>query len=646
MTDQNAPAEIVLASASPRRRELMSRVTPEFRVVPADVDETSIPETDPVRFAVAAAALKAGTVARSFPEAVVIGADTVVAVGLRILGKPDSRQSARRMLELLSGRRHRVITGVAMVHQAEDRLLTGYELTYVTFRPLSEGMIEAYLDQDEFLDKAGGYAVQDVGDAFVARIERDFDNVVGFPVKKVKAMLARFMVPPLTVEVEDVDMATGDGVARTGGRKIMIPGAVEGDVARIQLLGERRGACRADVLRIEKPSPARVPPACRHFGACGGCLLQSTGYERQLDLKRRSLERILAEAGVSRPGEGLVRAVEPSPSVYGYRNKMEFGFGGQGGELVLGLRERVEASRQTWRRTTALSECPILGPIVGRLFPPVLEFARGLGLAAHDTRTGKGLLRHLVVREGKRTGDLMVLLVTAPAPDFDPGPLAEVLAGEIPGLRSLWHVTSGRLSDSVGFDETRLVRGSPWIEERLDGLKFRVHPQTFFQTNTEAAELLYRAIVSSVPVSPGTGVLGLYSGAGTIEVTLARAAANVRGIEVVPENVRAASEAAALNAAANCEFTASTVEGFLKFRPAGRTDLLVLDPPRPGLSPKALKQVLALGVPSVAYVSCNPAALARDLGHFAASGYSIEIVKPFDFFPHTPHLEALAILRK
>ncbi|MGZ5469096.1 MAG: Maf family protein, partial [Candidatus Aminicenantales bacterium] len=171
--------EIVLASASPRRRELMARVAPDFRVFPTDVDESAIAEKDPLAFAIAAAVLKAKTAAETFREAIVIGADTVVALGLRILGKPADKEEARAMLRTLSGRRHRVLTGLAFYRRAEDRLLTGYDLTYVTFRKLSDEMIEGYLDQGTFLDKAGAYAVQEIGDAFIARMKGDYDNVVG-----------------------------------------------------------------------------------------------------------------------------------------------------------------------------------------------------------------------------------------------------------------------------------------------------------------------------------------------------------------------------------------------------------------------------------------------------------------------------------
>jgi len=624
----------------------MAGVTPDFRVFPVDVDETSVPQADPVRFAVGAAVLKARAAAGSFPEAVVIGADTVVALEHRILGKPADRGSARAMLKLLSGRRHRVITGLAFYHQNEDRLLTGHELTYVTFRPLSDEMIEAYLDREEYLDKAGAYAVQDIGDAFVRRLKGDFDNVVGFPVKKAAALLDRFMAPLLSLDIEDVDFPGSSGVARHGGRTILVPGAVVGDAALVQAVRESRGSVVAEIVRLEKRSPSRAEPRCPHFGECGGCLFQNLDYGKQLELKERHLRRVLNDSGIADPGPGGIRPVTPSPDIYHYRNKMEFAFAESWGELVIGLRERGDPRRKSRGRTVGLTRCPIFSSVAEEIFPAVLEFARERGLTAHNPRTGRGSLRHLVLREGKRTGDLMVLLVTAPGAQADFEALAWKLAVLSPRLKSFWHVLNGRRSDIVGFDETRLLSGAPGIGEKLGGLDFRIYPRTFFQTNTAAAELLFRKIAELSGLTLWSRVLGLYCGSGAIEVSIARGAGKVTGVDSLPENVRNAEENAAGNEITNCAFVAGTVEDFLK-KPAGEPpDVLILDPPRPGLSPQAIKSILALGVPKIAYVSCNPAALAKDLKRFIAHDFKIETIAPFDFFPHTPHLETLAVLAR
>lgn len=624
----------------------MARIRPDFRVFAVDVDESSVREKDPGKFAVEAAVLKAKTAAETFPDAIVIGADTVVALNREILGKPAGRDAARSMLQLLSGRRHRVITGLAFFRKSESRLLTGYEVTYVTFRALADEAIEAYLDRDDFLDKAGAYAVQDVGDAFVRRLKGDYDNVVGFPVEKAARLLARFEAPSIGLTIEDTDFPGSAGVARHGGRKILVSGAVPGDTCTVQVVGESRDDLRAEIIRLDAPSVSRVEPLCPHFGTCGGCLFQNLEYGRQLELKERFLRRTLFEAGLPGLEPDSDLPVVPSPDIYHYRNKMEFAFADDWGKLVIGLRERGDPRRKSRGRTVGLRQCPIFSPAVDEIFPAVLEFAKEKGLAAHNPRKGRGVLRHLVLREGKRTGDLMVLLVTAPGSGVDFGELGARLSALPSPVKSVFHIVNGRKSDIVSFEETRLLSGSPWIEDKLGGLTFRIHPQTFFQTNTGAAEALYGKIPELAGLTSRSRVLGLYCGSGAIEIYLAGRAGKVTGVDSLPENIRNAGENAAVNGAGNCAFVAGTVEDFLSGPEGEPPDVVVVDPPRPGLTPRALKSLLALEAAKAVYVSCNPPALARDLKHFTARGYRLQAVLPFDFFPHTPHLEVLAILAR
>lgn len=646
MTD----VKLVLASSSPRRRELMKLVAPEFIVFPPDIDESRIDESDPVRFAVEAAVLKARAAAERYPDAAVIGADTVVALGRRILGKPGDREQARRMLSLLSGNRHRVITGLAFFRGRDERLLADWELTYVTFNRLTPAIIESYLDRGDFYDKAGAYAVQDVGETFVKRVKGEYENVVGFPVGKVRRMLEIFSRPPVMARMERSAFPERGGLALGGSRELFVPDAVAGDVVEALITEAGPGRDVVAAFSLRKPSPRRVAPACPHFGKCGGCLFQDHDYELQLELKREHLRRTLESEGLGAAILDLVTPVVPSPSVYGYRNKMEFAFDDFGKGVFLGLRERRGGSYRSagavhaGRNTVPVDGCPIMGPAVGSVFPVVLDYVRKKGWSAYDRATHQGLLRHLVLREGKRTGELMVVLATSTADAGHFEPLAEQLAEALPGLKALYHVPSDRVSDVVVFDRARLLSGRPYIEEIIDGLTFRLRPMTFFQTNTEAAELLYRRLRTVLQERPGSRLLGLYCGAGAIEVSAASAVENIIGVDSQPENIAAAAENAALNAVSNAAFIPATVEKYLARPEVGGFDAVILDPPRSGVSPKAMRRALGLRIPRMIYISCNPQSLARDMKAALGAGYRAASITAFDFFPHTPHLETLVIL--
>jgi 23S rRNA (uracil1939-C5)-methyltransferase len=638
--------DIVLASRSPRRRELMARVAGEFRVHPVDADESGILEDDPIRFAVEAAVLKARAAAEVFPSALIIGADTVVAIKEAILGKPRDRDEARAMLGALSGRKHRVITGVALYKKDEDKLLTGYEISRVSFRKLAETAIEDYLAGENYADKAGSYAIQDVGRRFVADVQGDYDNVVGFPVRKVRRLLERFQAPEPEVAIEDVALPEGWGVARHQGRLLFIPGAALGEKVRVRVMKDLRDYSLAQAVRQVEPSPFRTAPACRHFGECGGCLFQDIDYDQQLELKERHLLQNLKKIGRLEPDPAALTPIRPSPDLYGYRNKMEFAFGLEEGGVILGLRQRgLPFGRFNWR-TIPLARCPIFSPIVERIFPIFLDLARSGGTTPFDRRTGHGFLRNLVLREGKRTGQVMAILVTTSAGSLELGHLPARLLAEVPQVRSFYWGINNQISDVVQYESLHLLAGAAWIEEKLAGLTFKVYPETFFQTNPAAAEGLYQRIAQETGLSPPSRVLGLYCGTGAIEIFLSTRAGQVTGIDSSPANIAAAEENRVLNNAFNCRFLEGTVEKRLTGLEQEPFNVLVLDPPRSGLSEKAMRRTLALAVPTLVYISCNPATLARDLGILSRSGYRLERLIPFDFFPHTAHLEVLTVLRK
>jgi 23S rRNA (uracil1939-C5)-methyltransferase len=625
----------------------MAQVTADFRIFHAGVDESSVSETDPVKFAEEAAVLKARAAAEAFPSSLVIGADTVVAVKGQILGKPRDRREASAMLHALSGRKHKVISGVALYKKDEDKLLTGYEITRVAFRELTEAMIEDYLSREDYGDKAGSYAIQDVGQAFVAAIQGDYDNVVGFPVRKVRRLLERFQAPEPEVTVEDVALPEGWGVARSQGRVLFIPGGRLGEKLRVRVVKDSKDYSLAQVVKHLEPSPFLTTPACSHFGDCGGCLFQDLAYSRQLELKERHLLQTMKKIGRLEPEGSSLTPITPSPATLHYRNKMEFAFGQEEGRVVLGLRQRASPFGRPLWRTTALARCPIFSPVVDILFPLFLDFARSGRYSIFDRKTGKGWLRNVVLREGKRSGQVMAILVTS-SPTFEPewrGLGRQLLAGG-QAIRSFYWGINDQPSDVVQYQSLWLLAGTPAIEESMTGLTFKIYPTTFFQPNPAAAELLYERIARDAGLNGQSRVLSLYCGSGAIEIFLSGRAGRVTGIDSSPDNIAAAQENKVLNNVSNCRFLEGTVEKRLAALQGETFDVLVLDPPRSGLSDKALRQILALAVPTLAYVSCNPATLARDLAAIIRSGYTLGRLASFDFFPHTAHLETLAVLRK
>jgi septum formation protein len=376
--------DVILASQSPRRRELLARLFPVFRVVPSAVDESGIAEADPLRFAMAAAEAKARDVAEKNPDALVIGADTIVCLGPEIFGKPADRAAAEAMLERLSGRKHRVITGVALIQLSEDRAVVSYEITYVAFKTLDPAAVAAYLDRHEYLDKAGSYAIQEIGSAFIEKIEGDYDNVVGFPVKRVKHMLRELRAPEWAMDVTGVDFAKGWAYGEAEGLRVLVPGGVVGDRVKARLVRRKPRAAR--ILSVEKPSPDRVEAPCPHFGSCGGCAFQNLSYARQLALKQEHFEESIRAAGALPLGDGILEPILASPDIFGYRNKMEFAFGGAAGALRLGLRARALPGRGTFKRTVALQKCLLFGQDAERLFGPTLDFVDATGLPPYDPR--------------------------------------------------------------------------------------------------------------------------------------------------------------------------------------------------------------------------------------------------------------------
>ncbi|MBN1444893.1 MAG: 23S rRNA (uracil(1939)-C(5))-methyltransferase RlmD [Candidatus Omnitrophica bacterium] len=636
---------IILASKSPRRRELMGRVAKDFTVVPSGADENIISErSDPARFAVEAAAMKAREVGARFPSEIVIGADTVVSVDGKIIGKPADYGDAKQILKTLSGTRHKVITGVAVYKGDENKLITGYEITLVKFRELTDADIEEYLAKEEYADKAGAYAIQSVGDRFVEGMKGDYDNVVGFPVKRVKKLLERFFLPEFEMDITDIALPRKWAVGRAENLVVFVPEAVYGDRVKVRMVKKVKSFSYGEVIDTVKPSPFRTEPECPYFGKCGGCAFQNLSYAKQLEIKEKYLLTTFRKiGGIDINADVELFPIIPSPDIFYYRNKMEFAFGTEDGRVCLGLRERASPFSSYVKNCISLEECFIFSPAVKSIFPVFLEFARKTGLEAYNPRSGKGFFRHLVLREGKNTGQLMAVLVTRSGGVPDVTGLAKSLAGKV---SSMWWMENNRISDVVSFEKKHHLYGSPWIEERLDGRTFRIHPQSFFQPNTRAAQLMYGRIRENLEGMSAKRILGLYCGTGAIEISLSGAAEEVEGMDSEAGNINNARVNCRLNGVKNCRFHQGYVEDLLKSAAFKSADAVIVDPPRAGLAPRAMKNVLAVDAPVIIYVSCNPAALARDAAVLENTGYKMKKLYCADFFPHTTHMESMAVFEK
>jgi 23S rRNA (uracil1939-C5)-methyltransferase len=425
----------------------------------------------------------------------------------------------------------------------------------------------------------------------------------------------------------------GAGVARTDGYVVFVRGAVPGDRVRARVGRSKRSFAEADTVELLEPSPDRVEPVAPHPGAPW----QVLPYELQLREKEDQVRDALARIGrfENPPVEPIVPAVE----ALRYRNKLEYSFGeDDDGELVLGFHRPG--------RFDVIDDVPLdilASERVDALREAVKAWCRTEGLSVWDRRAQQGLLRNLVVREGRRTGQLQARLVTSPGSSFR----VDELAAATPADSFLWTRAAG-VAETTREGETQVVKGAAHLEEELSGLRFRISPDAFFQTNTEMAERLYGAAVELAGLSGRERVLDLFCGIGTIALVLALDAGEVWGIEIVEEAVADAIENARLNGVDNTNFFAGDVR--LAMRPllerSGRPDVVVVDPPRAGLSQKVVRRVLEAGADRIVYVSCNPTTLAPNARQMADAGYALRAVRPVDMFPQTPHIECVALLER
>jgi 23S rRNA (uracil1939-C5)-methyltransferase len=429
----------------------------------------------------------------------------------------------------------------------------------------------------------------------------------------------------------------GNGVARLDGYVRFVQGAVPGDRVRALVTKSKRDYGEARTVEVVEPSPDRIEPRAPHPGASW----QVLPYERQLEEKQRQVGEALERIG--RFEAPPVRPIVPAVEQWRYRNKLEYSFGtGDDGQLVLGFHRPGR-----WNDIDDVADDVLASEAIDALRERVKEWCREQGLSAYDRRSRTGFLRNLVVREGRRSGQLQARLVTSEG-DFESAEFAA--AAKAHGV--LWTQAAG-VGETTRDGKTKVLSGARKIDEELrmpggDVLRFRISSQAFFQTNTEMAEVLYGVAADLAGLSGRERVFDLFSGIGTIALTLSLSAGEVWGVEVVERAVADAISNAKLNGVDNVRFFAGDVRTAMRplVEQAGRPDVVVVDPPRAGLSQKVVRRILEAEPAKIVYVSCNPTTLAPNARQIADAGYRLSAVQPVDMFPQTPHIEAVALMER
>ena len=440
--------------------------------------------------------------------------------------------------------------------------------------------------------------------------------------------------------IEKVDFPN-KGIVMVGDQKVTVKNGMPGQRVRFMINKKRSGRAEGRLLEVlEKSSLETREPVCNIFPECGGCMYQTMSYENQIEMKERQVRELLDGAlnGTEYQWEGI----HGSPIEFAYRNKMEFSFGDayKDGPLTLGLHKKGS----TYDVLTA-NDCKLVHEDMTKILTCVHEYFLKRNVSYYKKMQHTGYLRHLLLRRGVTTGEILVHVITTSQEEHNLESLKEELLalpleGKIVGIM---HIINDSLSDVVQSDETRILYGQDFFYETLLGLRFKISTFSFFQPNSLAAEVLYSVVRQYIGDTKDKVVFDLYSGTGTIAQLAASVADEVIGVEIVEEAVEAAKENAALNNLGNCKFIAGDVLKVLDDL-TDKPDVIILDPPRDGIHPKALPKILSYGVDHIVYISCKATSLARDLPAFLAAGYKVEKACCVDQFCQTVHVETVVLL--
>ena len=451
--------------------------------------------------------------------------------------------------------------------------------------------------------------------------------------------------------VEKMDFPN-KGVLHIGEEKVVVKNALPGQTVEIAISKQRKGKCEGRLLKVVTPADyEKAEGACPHRADCGGCTYQTVPYEEQLKIKERQVRALLDPV---LPEGYNFEGIKGSPLTRAYRNKMEFSFGDEfkDGPMTLGMHKRG-----SFYDIVTVDQCVLVHTDCCKILKATLDYFTEQGATFYKKIAHVGYLRHLLVRRGVKTGEILVDLVTstqtegtwkseANEEELLEGWKEELLALDLEGtFAGILHTENDSLADVVQSDRTVILYGQDFFMEELLGLKFKITPFSFFQTNSLGAEVLYETAREYIGDTKGRKVFDLYSGTGTIAQILAPAAEHVTGVEIVEEAVEAAKINAQRNGLTNCDFIAGDVLKVLDTLEE-RPDLIVLDPPRDGIHPKALPKIIKYGVDHMVYISCKPTSLARDLVVLQAGGYTAKRICCVDMFPATTGIETVVLLSK
>ena len=444
----------------------------------------------------------------------------------------------------------------------------------------------------------------------------------------------------VTIKIEKTEFPSV-GISEFEGKKLYIKGAFPGQTVKGTVKKKRDTYADVKLVEVLEKAPYEIEAPCPHFGVCGGCSSQNLTYEKQLELLSDEVCELFEDKDIPM---GMYLGVKGSENTWEYRNKMEFTFGDleKGGELTLGMHMKGKSFG-----VLTVDNCMIVDEDFRKVLTLTVDYFRKQNLPYYRVMKREGYLRHLVVRKASNTGELMVNLVTTTQIDFDLSEYTEILKSQTykGQLVSVLHTENDSFSDAVVPEKVNILYGRDYIIEELLDLKFKISPFSFFQTNSRGAESLYSIVRDFMGNGENKVVFDLYCGTGTIGQIAAHNAKKVIGLELIEEAVEAAKENAKLNGLDNCEFIAGDVAETIK-QVKVKPDIIILDPPRSGVSPKALDYVIKFNAKEIIYVSCNPKTMVDNLETLLVAGYKVEKSKVKDMFPNTPHAETVVKLTK